>query len=448
MHSERSHSQDTNKKTVAVMRFFRPLMVAVVFLLFSGTVFLSGCDSTPSVETGIFESTLIPNPSDDPVIILGALPDTAPTNSPTPSPTVTPIGRVTSTPRPTPTATSTPKPTNTPKPTEALATATPTATAKPTATVAPTATPVPTATATPVPATPTPAETVQATLTPTATPTPTPVIYSAGDKLGKLTKFTGASFAVADVETGAVLYSYNADQIIYPASTIKLLTAMVALDHAEDTSVKLTAKEEVLKKIDSDVYTMDVPAGTTYSLEVWLNLLLVQSYGDAANTIADGLAGSVDQFVVWMNEKIAALGLENTIVDNAIGIDIGNNCTNIHASANDMMRITLEAMKYPLIREIVVKKTYTVPANGKIEEHDIKNSNRFLSQPDRYKSKLFSVLGGKTGSTKAAGKCLSVIVKTKTGHEYACVYYGGITYYDKYTEIIDILEKVIKGYGE
>lgn len=444
-----SHTQNTNKKTGAIMRCFKPLMVAVVFLLFSGTVFLSGCDSTPSVETGTFNSGLISNPSDDPVITLGALPDTAPTNSPTPTPTVTPIGRVTSTPRPTPTSTPTPKPTATVVPTSTpVPTATPTpvptaaATPLPTATAAPTSTPLPDA------ATPTPAESEQATLTPTVTPTPTPVIYSADNKLGKLTKFTGASFVVADVETGETLYSYNADKIIYPASTIKLLTAMVALDHAEDTSIKLTAREEVLKKIDSDVYTMDVPAGTTYSLEVWLNLLLIQSYGDAANTIADGLAGSVDQFVVWMNEKIAELGLENTIVDNAIGIDIGNNCTNIHASASDMMRITLEAMKYPLIKEIVVKKTYTVPANGTIEEHEIKNSNRFLSQPDRYKSKLFSVLGGKTGSTKAAGKCLSVVVQTKTGHEYACVYYGGITYYDKYTEIIDIMEKVIKGYGE
>ena len=193
---------------------------------------------------------------------------------------------------------------------------------------------------------------------------------------------------------------------------------------------------------------MDVPAGTTYSLEVWLNLLLVRSYGDAANTIAHGLAGSVDQFVVWMNEKAQELGLTDTVVDNAIGLDIGNNFNNIHTTANDMLRMTLEAMKYPLIRQIVSQEEYLVPANGTIEEQLISNSNALLSEAEIYNSNLFVPIGGKTGSTDAAGKCLATFVKSNSGREYVCVYFGAKKRATMYSEIIGILEYAIMSCGE
>ncbi len=352
----------------------------------------------------------------------------APTTTVTPEPTATPVPTTTMTPEPT--ATPVPTPTVTPEPT-----ATPIPT--PTVTPEPTATPIPTPTATPKP-TPTPV--------PTKKPTPMPAIYAANGITKNLPKFSGYSYVIADAETGETLLSYNGERFIYPASTIKLLTAMTALDLA-DPSTLLTTKQSILDGVDWDVWVMGVPADTTYSLEVWMNLLLIQSYGDVADTIADGVGGSIDAFVSRMNEKLEALGLSNTSVDNPIGLDISNNYNETYTNANDMMKITLEALNYPLIQEILQKTEYLVPANGTVKEHTIENSNQLQSKPDTYHSDLFTTLSGKTGSTDDAGKCLSAIVKSnQTGRRYACVYYGAPNTRTMYPEIIGLLEYVIESY--
>ena len=361
---------------------------------------------------------------------------------------------------PLPATTASPKPTTPAVPTEAVTpTATPTATPEPTATPVPTptvtpeptSTPVPTPTITPEPtATPAPTPTTapKATTTPTPAkkPTKAPEIYAANGITKNLPKFSGYSYAIANAETGETLLSYNGEKIIYPASTVKLLTAMTALDLASP-DLLLTTKQAILDDVDWDVWVMDVPADTTYSLEVWLNLMLIQSYGDVADTIADGLGGSVKKFVSLMNQKAEALNLEKTVVDNPIGLDISNNFDFTYTTANDMMKLTLETLNYPLIQEIMQKAEYLVPANNTVEEHTIKNSNQLLSKSDTYHSDLFTTLGGKTGSTDDAGKCLSVIVESKkTGHRYACVYYGAPDNRTMYREIIGLLEYVIGTY--
>jgi len=347
---------------------------------------------------------------------------TVPTEAMTPAPTATPV----------PTPTVTPEPTATPEP-------------LPTVTPEPTATPVPTPTATPEP-TATPIPKVTATPAPTKKPTEAPAIYATNGITDNLPKFSGYSYVIADAETKETLLSYNGERFIYPASTIKLLTAMTALDYAAPDRL-LTTKQSILDGVDWDVWTMDVPADTTYPLEVWMNLLLIQSYGDVANTVADGVGGSIDTFVSWMNEKIENLGLENTSADNPIGLDISNNYNETYSTANDMMKITLEALNYPLIQEILQKAEYVVPESGTVEEHIIENSNQLQSKSDTYHSDLFTTLGGKTGSTDDAGKCLSVIVKSnQTGRRYACVYYGAPNSKTMYPEIIGLLEYVINTY--
>ncbi|MBQ8316414.1 MAG: D-alanyl-D-alanine carboxypeptidase, partial [Lachnospiraceae bacterium] len=173
---------------------------------------------------------------------------TVPTEAMTPAPTATPV----------PTPTVTPEPTATPEP-------------LPTVTPEPTATPVPTPTATPEP-TATPIPKVTATPAPTKKPTEAPAIYATNGITDSLPKFSGYSYVIADAETKETLLSYNGEKFIYPASTIKLLTAMTALDYAAPDRL-LTPKQSILDGVDWDVWTMDVPADTTYPLEVWMNLL-------------------------------------------------------------------------------------------------------------------------------------------------------------------------------
>lgn len=416
----------------------RPALIC--FLCLGVVACAQPADSPASSEVTSSLELITPEPPDP--ATPEATATTAPTEVATPEPTTTPVPTSTATPVPTPTVT--PAPTATPVPTPTV-TPEPTATPVPTPTVtpAPTATPIPTPTATPKPtATPVPTSTP----VPTKKPTPTPAIYAANGITKDLPKFSGYSYVIADAETGETLLSYNGERFIYPASTIKLLTAMTALDLAEPSTL-LTTKQTILDGVDWDVWVMDVPAGTTYSLEVWLNLLLIQSYGDVADTIADGVGGSIDAFVARMNEKLDALGLSDTSVDNPIGLDISNNYHKTYTNANDMMKITLEALKYPLIQEILQKNEYLVPANGAVKEHTIENSNQLQSKPGTYHSDLFTTLSGKTGSTDDAGKCLSAIVKSnQTGRRYACVYYGAPNTKTMYPEIIGLLEYVIENY--
>ncbi|MBP3610667.1 MAG: D-alanyl-D-alanine carboxypeptidase [Lachnospiraceae bacterium] len=306
------------------------------------------------------------------------------TNLPTPIPTDPPV--LTSTPTPTPTNSPTPVPTNTP--------------------------------------------------TPTSTPTPTPDVV-------KESFFTGKSYMVVDLETEEVILSYQSDMQIYPASTLKLLTALTVLDHAEP-DILLTAEEEILRAIDPEAAQMGVPAGTTYSLEVWLHLLLIRSYADAADTIAAGTAGSLEQFTVWMNEYAAGLGLTATSVDNAIGLDYVDGFDKTYSTAGEMMQILIAAMKNPTVREITSKASYQVPATDGIYSHTIYNSNLLLTHPKEYGSELFTAVAGKTGFTTPAGQCLAAVVLGADGHEYACVYYGGISKWSVAQEIVKLFECAIK----
>ncbi len=218
---------------------------------------------------------------------------------------------------------------------------------------------------------------------------------------------------------------------------------MVGLDLC-DAQKQLTLSEPVFQSISSGVAKFGVPVGTTYSLEVWLNLLLVRSFGDAANTIAEGTAGSIEEFIIQMNEKIEQLQLKNTVVDNAIGLDIGDGFSNIQSTAMDMLTIAIESLKYPFIQEMIAKPTYIVPATNTMPETIIQNSHPFLSKPDIYHSPLFQTIGGKTGTTNAAGNCLITIVKGADTHNYICAYFGGKTKDTMSKEIIELLEYIIQ----
>ena len=281
--------------------------------------------------------------------------------------------------------------------------------------------------------------------TPTIVPTIsiTPDIYCSFSVEQLPPTFTGTSYIIADLDTEEILLSYKPELQLYPASTIKLLTAMVGLDLC-DAQKQLTLSETVFQSISNGVAKFGVPVGTTYSLEVWLNLLLVRSFGDAANTIAEGTAGSIEDFVIQMNNKIKQLGLKNTIVDNAIGLDIGDGFSNIQSTATDMLTIAIESLKYPLIQEIIAKPTYIAPSTNTTPETIIPNSHPFFSMVDSYYSPLFTTIGGKTGTTSAAGNCLITIVKGADTHTYICAYFGGKTKDSMTKEIIELLEYIIQ----
>ena len=255
---------------------------------------------------------------------------------------------------------------------------------------------------------------------------------------------SATSYVMMDANTGEILFEKNGAKRIYPASTIKLMTAVVAIENAKLTK-KITTKASVLNSIAYDASKLNMKAGVTFNLEQWLNMLLIYSAADAADTIAYGVSGSVSKFVKQMNAKAKKLGMSNTKFDNTIGLDIGNDFNNMYSTARDMAVLARYAMSNKTIRDIVKKSKYTIPATSKSAKRTIKNTNRFIST-STYQSDIFTIIGTKTGSTKAAGKVLIATAEDEFGHELICAFFGAKDRTQMYNDIYDLFDFTFSGY--
>lgn len=302
--------------------------------------------------------------------------------------------------------------------------------------------PTPTPTSTPTPS-PTPTSTPTPSPTPTITPTPILGTYEKGGDYAEVPTFSGDTFVITDYKTGEVLLAKDSGKRIYPASTIKMLTALTALDY-KDMANELTSKKEVLDAIPFDAYSYGAVAGMTFPMEVWMNMLMISSCADAADTIAAGAAGSVKQFVVYMNEKAEELGLSETHVDNAIGLDIGNGYTEMYSTAEDIAKLAKAYMRNSVLAAIVAKAEYTVPDCDVMAGKKIESTNFYLSKPELYHSDLFEVIGTKSGMTDAAGTCQVITTKDKDGRKLICCYFGGKNKDTIFKEMTGLLEYCYK----
>jgi len=193
-----------------------------------------------------------------------------------------------------------------------------------------------------------------------------------------------AALAV-DLSSGISLYEKNPDTTLLPASTTKIITALVALD-----SYPL---EAVLKvgKIKIDGQKMGLVFGEEMKMEDLLYGLLVFSANDAAEVLAQDYPGGYDVFVDAMNAKAKELSLENTKFYNPSGVDGNGHVT----TARDLIRVSEVAMRNPEFAKIVGTKEITVTSiDGKIK-HRLTNINLLLG-------KVPGVIGVKTGWTENA----------------------------------------------
>lgn len=302
------------------------------------------------------------------------------------------------------------------------------------------ATEAPTPTNTPTP-TPTNTPTPTPTNTPTPTITPTPILgnYEKNGDFSAVPTFTGDTFVITDYSTGEILLAKDSGKRIYPASTIKMLTALTALDY-KDMISPITSKQEVLDAIPFDAYSYGAVAGMTFPMEVWMNMLMIESCADAADTIAAGAAGSVEQFIIYMNDKAKELGLSETHVDNAIGLDIGNGYNEMYSTAEDIAKLAKAYMRIWVLADIVAKAEYTVPDCDVLAGRELESTNYYLTKPELYHSDLFEVIGTKSGRTDAAGTCQVITAKDKDGRKLICCYFGGKSKDTIFKEMTGLLE--------
>jgi len=198
------------------------------------------------------------------------------------------------------------------------------------------------------------------------------------------------SAIVIDASTDAILYGFNLNLKLPPASTTKLMTALVALEHLSPTDTTV-----VTENVESVFPTkVGFKAGERVTVETLLVAALIKSANDAAFALAEAAGGTEEHFVEMMNEKAATLGLANTHFINATGLPGEGQ----FITALDLAHLLRHAMDNQVIRDMVNSKVghITTEKRGEIS---LSNTNKLLSYDE-------SILGGKTGYTRAARHCL------------------------------------------
>lgn len=230
------------------------------------------------------------------------------------------------------------------------------------------------------------------------------------------------SCIVVESSSGEILFGKDENQIRHPASTTKIMTAIIALENS-DLSKVLTVTPSAVKEIGKNGTNAGLIPDEKIFLEDALKLMLVGSANDSANVIAENIFGSKEEFIKKMNEKAKEIGAINTLYTNPIGLDgtdgaqYSNQCT----TAYDLALITRYAMNIEAFRRIVSQNTVTVPPTNKHKEtRTFQNTNKLLAKT--YQN--FKITGVKTGYTLKAGKLLVCAATNNDGIELISVVMG------------------------
>lgn len=243
-----------------------------------------------------------------------------------------------------------------------------------------------------------------------------------------------------NVNSREILYSKNAHEILYPASLTKVMTALVALQHGSLDQM-LTATPSV-NITESGAQLCGLKSGDTMTLDQALRILLVYSANDVAMLIAENIGGTVDNFVEMMNQEARRLGATNTHFTNPNGLPDQEHYT----TAYDLYLIFNEAVKYDTFNEIIQMSSYQttyLDKNGKEKTFDKTTTNLFI-RGDYHSPANVNVIGGKTGTTSAAGHCLMLLSRDSGGAPYISVILGSDSTETLYREMTDLLDEINK----
>lgn len=201
-------------------------------------------------------------------------------------------------------------------------------------------------------------------------------------------------------ESDMVLYEKNADEKRYPASTTKIMTALLTLENVSDLSAVVTAEASDFENVTSDSSNAGIKVGEQVTVKDLLYALMLPSANEAAYMLARHVGGSWEQFVDMMNERAAELGCTGTHFCNPCGLHEDDHYTTAH----DLYLIAKEAMKDATFRDIVSTVQHRMAKTNLHEERIILTTNQLIFssfQPWSYAN----CLGIKTGHTSQAGNC-------------------------------------------
>lgn len=209
------------------------------------------------------------------------------------------------------------------------------------------------------------------------------------------------SYILIDSKTGYVICEYNADQKVYPASTTKIMTAILGIENADPEDM-MTVSQYAIDNIGPGGMHIGLLPGEQLMFKDLLNALLIRSANETAFVIAENIGPTPEAFFAKMNERAKELGALNTNFVNPCGMDTSEKDKDHLSTARDLALISKYAMTLPLFREIVKKTGHTIPPTNKHDEEVFLPTTNKLFQA-RYKSEYYTeVTGIKTGYTNRA----------------------------------------------
>lgn len=221
-----------------------------------------------------------------------------------------------------------------------------------------------------------------------------------------------------DANSDKILYSKNANTRMYPASTTKIMTAILTLENCKLSDIAV-ASHNAVYSIPYGYSVATIQEGEELTIEQLLNVLLIPSANDAAVVLAEHIAGSVEAFSEMMNNKAVELGCKGTHFVNPNGIHNEDH----YSTAYDLALMGKYAMQFDTFRTIVRKTSYSLPVTNKYDKEDrmFNTTNdlikkNYSSSPTNYYYQYAT--GAKTGYTDAAKSC---IVATATKDDVSLI---------------------------
>src|SRR3989344_931118 len=242
---------------------------------------------------------------------------------------------------------------------------------------------------------------------------------------GNFPTISAQSTLAIDLDSGVSLYEKEADAKLLPASTTKIVTALVAMDYYPLDKVLTVGKIKI------DGQKMHLAEGEEITIRDLLYGLLINSANDAAEILADNYKGGRASFIDEMNKKAKSLGLTNSIFTNPSGLDEEGLLT----TARDLATIATFAMRNPFFKEIVSTREIVVTSIDGKGKHKLVNINKLLGEVD-------GVLGVKTGWTENASENLVTYIE-RDGKKIMIVTLGS---QDRFGETKEIISWIFDNY--
>ena len=223
-----------------------------------------------------------------------------------------------------------------------------------------------------------------------------------------------------NVENDSVLVSQNIDQPLFPASTVKIMTGLVAANALKgrlDETVTVTSAMVG----EATGFRMYLEAGETVSAEQLLYAALCGGYNDACVVLAHLVSGSVDAFVAEMNAQASALGMKNTTYTNPTGMHSDRMMTTV----SDIAILARAAMENEIYMEVVSTVKYTMPANHIAPSRTFYNRNAMIARNTTARYYHPNVTGMNAGTTTEGGYCVVASAENDAGDlHYLCIVMG------------------------